>query len=318
MPISILLVSLVFPNSTRGSTFKTDSHLQSCYSFVDKIGITDLSIRACSIFTNEATCSAKISYLSIDSFGSPLEYGPDDYFTKVREPMPFASNFGCLVSVLLPLSSYFLLLNYLNRPYERDRLCSQYAIFLTVAEILYYFYEGYSMIFSLSQVASIVLIFAMESYISRSWSVETYAKYRLEYCTVFTFVLFLCHLTIRPWVVKHYGKYGIADLPIVTTTFAPVSQRMFAQNLPVLIGVRKAPASFTWLPYLAAFALILSIATATSIDSLNAQTIFQLWPYYTAPYFVAFSVATLIRWIRLPALLQYVLEENSQFSDWYV
>ena len=96
------------------------------------------------------------------------------------------------------------------------------------------------MMFSLSHVASIALIFAMESYIIRSWSVETYAKYRLEYCTVFTFVLFLCHLTIRPWVVKHYGKYGVADLPIVTMTFAPVSQRMFAQNLPVLIGVRES------------------------------------------------------------------------------
>ena len=41
MPISILLVSLFFPNSTRGSTFKTDSHLQSSFSFVEKLGITD-------------------------------------------------------------------------------------------------------------------------------------------------------------------------------------------------------------------------------------------------------------------------------------
>jgi hypothetical protein len=317
MPISILLVALCFPNSTRGSTFKTDQHLQSSYSFVEKIGITDLSIRACSVFTDEAICSDKISYLSTNSFGSPLEYGLDDYYVKVRDSMPFASRFGSFVALLLPLSSYFLLLNYFNRPYERDRMSSQCTIFLTIAEILYYFFEGYSMIFSLCPLVSIVLIYAMEGFISRFWSVATYAKYRLEYHIFYTFVLFLCHLTIRPWVVKHYGHSIITDLPIVTTTFAPVCQRMFGQNLPVLIAVKKGPVLLKWLPCLAIFSLILSFATATSINNLNAQTIFQLWPYYFAPYFVAFSVATVIKCLRIPTLLQFVLEENSQFLEWY-
>tara|TARA_B110000003_G_scaffold216024_1_gene215428 strand:+ start:99 stop:653 length:555 start_codon:yes stop_codon:yes gene_type:complete len=183
--------------------------------------------------------------------------------------------------------------------------------------MVYYYYEGYSMIFSLGHFVSILLIIGMEEYIHRNWSIGKYAKYRLEYRTFHTVILYLCHLTIRPWVVKHYGKGEITDLPIVTTMFAPLCQRMFAQNLPVLIGVKKGPVSLSWFPYLVFFALVLSLATALSIDSLNAHTIFQLWPYYVSPYFVAFSVATGIKFLRIPMLLRFVLDENSQLPGWH-
>ena len=59
-------------------------------------------------------------------------------------------------------------------------------------------------------------------------------------------MLYLCHLTIRPWVVKHYGNNEVVDMPLVTTMFAPMCQRMFGQNLPVLLSVRKGPVSLMW------------------------------------------------------------------------
>jgi hypothetical protein len=314
---SILLVFLFCPNSTRGLTFKTDPHLQGSFSFVEKLGFTDFSIWSCSLFTDEAMCRGEILYLATDNLGSPYMHGPSDYYTRVRDPMPLANTLGKLAALLLPLMSHFLLLSYFTQPYKRDRMSSKCTIFLTVTEMVYYYYEGYSMIFSLGHFVSILLIIGMEEYIHRNWSIGKYAKYRLEYRTFHTVILYLCHLTIRPWVVKHYGKGEITDLPIVTTMFAPLCQRMFAQNLPVLIGVKKGPVSLSWFPYLVFFALVLSLATALSIDSLNAHTIFQLWPYYVSPYFVAFSVATGIKFLRIPMLLRFVLDENSQLPGWH-
>lgn len=317
LAISILLVFLCCPNSSRGMTFKTDPHLQGSFSVVEKIGFFDLSTRACSLFMSKATCSEKIAYLSVDKSGLPLVYGPNDYFSKVRDPIPLASKLETITLLLVPLSCYFLLLSHFTEPYKRDRMSSKITIFLAITEMIYYYCEGYAMIFSMGHFISIFFILGMEQYIHRNWSIEKYAKYRLEYYTFFTFVLYLCHLTIRPWVVKHYGNNEVVDMPIVTTMFAPMCQRMFGQNLPVLLSVKKGPVSLMWFPYLLILGLLLSTATALSINSCNAYTIFQLWPYYVAPYFVAFSIATGIKYLRIPTLLRYVLDENSQLAGWY-
>ena len=62
----------------------------------------------------------------------------------------------------------------------------------------------------------------------------------------------------------------------------------------------KVSASTEWLVYLAAASLVL-FTTALSVDKFNAHTIFQLWPYYMAPYFVAFSTG--LRYFDLPRIM---------------
>merc|ERR1711937_724203 len=224
---------------------------------------------------------------------------------------------GNIVASLLPICGVVLLLCYFTHPYKRDRMTAKCSILITILEMVYYYCEGYSWVFFISHFVSIILTVVMEEYVSRYWSIEKYAKYRLEYCAFHTFVLYLSTFSIRPWAVRHYGKAEIANLPIVTMMFAPFSQRMFAQNLPVLIGVKKGPVSFSWFPNLVFFALVLSVATALSIGSLNIYTVSQLWPYYVSPYFIAFSAATGIKLLRIPTILRCVADDSSQLQGWY-
>ena len=177
---------------------------------------------------------------------------------------------------------------------------------------------GYSVYFLVSPLLALLLSIGMETYVENRWSRARYAKYRLQYRSFHVLVLFLCHFSIRPFVVKHYGKPGIEDLPLVTVAFAPICQRVLAQSLPLLMATKKSPASTEWLVYLAAASLVLAFTTALSVDKFNAHTIFQLLPYYMAPYFVAFSIAAGLRYFDLPRImLEPFCRSDDNLEGWY-
>ena len=175
-------------------------------------------------------------------------YGPNDYFTKVRDPLPYAEMLQYALCFLLPLSNYILMFGYFMDPYKRDRSFYKMGVVITLLEMFLSYQVGYSMIFSLGSFLSILVTIGMEGYVQHSWSRKKYAKYRLEYRACHTLILFTIYMSVRPWVVKYYGI--TEGLPIVTTAFATISQRMFAQGLPLLVGCTQKPPTFKWFPLL--------------------------------------------------------------------
>eukprot|EP00943_MAST-04B_sp_MAST-4B-sp1_P002111 g2111.t1 len=319
LALLILPICVFIPNASRSVTLATDPMIRGCYYIIECLGITNLSISACSMFNDETLCKENISYLlaPTDVEGT-LRYGPEDYYRVVRDPLPYINVLKTFCCYLQPASNYLFFFGYMAQPYKRDRMFFQGLILMALFEMLLYYNSGYSMIFSLEFVASILLVMGMEWYIQTHWSVKKYAKYRLQYRVALTMSFFLCCFCIRSWVVKHYGTHESIGLPIVTLSFAPLTQRWLAQNLPLLIATTKEPATFKWLPYLSICVFILSLATAFSIGSMNALTIFQLLPYYMSMYFCVFSVATLVRYLELPKqILEPIIPEGKRMPGWY-
>ena len=317
LAFSILSLCAFIPNSSRSTTLKTDPYLHGCFSTVETLGLTDISIKACSLFEDEAVCKNQISYLTQQGKGEIFSFGPEDYFQKVRDPWPGASLLEQFTCLLLPLSNYILLFGFPQQPYLRDRASYQYLNYLTLIEMLTRYVAGYSVYFLVSPLLALLLSIGMETYVENRWSRARYAKYRLQYRSFHVLVLFLCHFSVRPFVTKYYGKPGIENLPIVTVAFAPICQRVLAQSLPLLMATKKSPASVDWLVYLGAASLVLAFTTALSVDKFDAHTIFQLLPYYMAPYFVAFSIATAIRYFDLPRIMLEPFCRSDSLEGWY-
>ncbi len=318
--ICILCACVFIPNSSRSTTIKTDPYFRGCFNIIEGLGFTDMSIRACSIFAGEASCNDKISYLSTiaaDKGTEMLSYGPNDYFTKVRDPLPYAEMLQYALCFLLPFSNYILMFGYFMDPYKRDRSFYKMGVVITLLEMFLSYQVGYSMIFSLGSFLSILVTIGMEGYVQHSWSRKKYAKYRLEYRACHTLILFTIYMSVRPWVVKYYGI--TEGLPIVTTAFATISQRMFCQSLPLLVACTKKPPTFNWFPLLFVSTFILSSITAFSIDQFDYTTIFQLWPYYMSTYFVAFCIATVIRYLDIPRIVFYnaLISKEKELEGWY-
>ena len=316
LAFSILSLCAFIPNSARSTTLKTDPYLHGCFSVIENLGFTDISIKACSLFEDKAICIDKISHVAQEK-GGMFSYGPEDYFQKVRDPWPGANLLEQFTCLLLPLSNYILLFGFPKQPYLRDRASYQYLNYLTMIEMLSRYASGYSMYFLVSPLVALLLSVGMETYVESRWSRGLYAKYRLHYRSFHVFLLFLCHFSIRPFAVKYFGKGGADDLPIVTLAFAPVCQRILAQSIPLLVATKKAPASIGWLLYLTGASLVLSFITAFSIDQVNVHTVFQLWPYYMAPYFVALSIATVLRYFDLPRIMLEPFCHSDSLEGWY-
>ena len=284
---------------------------------VETLGLTDISIKACSLFEDEAVCKNQISYLTQQGKGEIFSFGPEDYFQKVRDPWPGASLLEQVTCLLLPLSNYILLFGFPKQPYLRDRASYQYLNYLTLIEMLTRYVAGYSVYFLVSPLLSLLLSIGMETYVENRWSRARYAKYRLQYRSFHVLVLFLCHFSIRPFVTKHYGKPGIENLPISHSCVCTNLSAGTCTKSSTFDGNEKSPASVDWLVYLGAASLVLAFTTALSVDKFDAHTIFQLLPYYMAPYFVAFSIATAIRYFDLPRIMLEPFCRSDSLEGWY-
>ena len=98
--------------------------------YVEKFGITDISIKLCSYFENERLCKDKFTYLS-NMLSHASNNAPGNYFSTIREPLPYALEFEhCIYSWMLFFLCATANFSAYDNPYKRDRVNCSFFTFL--------------------------------------------------------------------------------------------------------------------------------------------------------------------------------------------
>ena len=291
--------------------------------YVEKFGITDISIKLCSYFENERLCKDKFTYLS-NMLSHASNNAPGNYFSTIREPLPYALEFEhCIYSWMLFFLCATANFSAYDNPYKRDRVnCFLFYISILL-EMFSWYLRGYAATFSIPLITIGVLVYITEFYIQQNWSIETYAKYRLEYKATHTFLLELCRFSMYPWLLKNYGTHNSKAMPFLSALmFTPVSLRTMCRGYVYYLLVNtKKPFSYvlSWLPRIVVASIIVSILSAYINDSFNIFTITQLMPYILAPHLIAFSCAMLLSYFNVT---HYIAEkavlEDKKLPGWHM
>ena len=291
--------------------------------YVEKFGITDISIKLCSYFENERLCKDKFTYLS-NMLSHASNNAPGNYFSTIREPLPYALEFEhCIYSWMLFFLCATANFSAYDNPYKRDRVnCFLFYISILL-EMFSWYLRGYAATFSIPLITIGVLVYITEFYIQQNWSIETYAKYRLEYKATHTFLLELCRFSMYPWLLKNYGTHNSKAMPFLSALmFTPVSLRTMCRGYVYYLLVNtKKPFSYvlSWLPRIVVASIIVSILSAYINDSFNIFTITQLMPYILAPHLIAFFCAMLLSYFNVT---HYIAEkavlEDKKLPGWHM
>ena len=132
----------MYPSLQRYGTQKTDPFLHASYRLVENVGLTGLSNNLCKFLADASTCNLHTLRVTIPS---GKIYGPEDYYSKVRDPMPMVDHFGQILFYLPPLINFSLIFGFLNRPYMRDRFGYFCAAMLCFLESCHLYAGGYSL-----------------------------------------------------------------------------------------------------------------------------------------------------------------------------
>ena len=112
-------------------------------------------------------------------------------------------------------------------------------------------------------------------------------------------------------VVKHYGKYGRRFANCYYDVCSSEPAYVCTEFTALLMAGKRRPI------YVASVSSRFRAHLINSNRDINRQfkraNNFSAVAVLRCTIFLLLFVATLIRWIRLPALLQYVLEENFNF-----
>ena len=81
---SVVFLCIMYPSLQRYGTQKTDPFLQSSYRMVENAGLTGASKNICKLFADKSTCDSQTFHVSLPSGKA---YGPEDYYSRGRDPM---------------------------------------------------------------------------------------------------------------------------------------------------------------------------------------------------------------------------------------
>lgn len=316
---SVVFLCIMYPSLQRYGTQKTDPFLQSSYRMVENAGLTGASKNICKLFADKSLCDSQTFHVSLPSGKA---YGPEDYYSRGRDPMSMVEHIGRVIFNLPPLINFALIFGFLNRPYMRDRFGCFCVIMLCLLESFHTYAGGYSLAFCVGSLLSCVVIASMELYISLYFTVAKYSRYRLEYFSIMVMLIFLCQCSARPWAVENFGKATSSQLPVVTLAFSPLSQKVMSQSVPFLLA-SKSGYQYNGLPILglAVGSFALSLVTAASASSLNMGFVFQLWPYYMGPYLYSFFFSYMIMYTKIAEMFvePFLVQGNyRRLKGWYL
>ena len=287
----VTMVLMLTPIMERANKDEEDSVFVYGSLLVERLGVVDLSRKACSYLLGK-DCSAHI-YSRADFSGFRVQ----DYYRPTREPVPFlAAAIASAFPVVLLVRIMLWVFTFPKDLYARDQFGCRTAVMLCLLGMLRTILEGYHPIYILPLVGPIIVWYlCWQVFLSRyANDAKKYKKIRSAFICAYTFFTYLAFLPVREWIVMRNGISADLDKNRVPPTIAHAlpSQKAFSGMLFSLLYTReKGYFPMDWIVIHIGASLFLSMASACAHELSKEDGTFdgvilnccQIFPYYLGP-----------------------------------